>query len=273
MSITRTLADRGLIGPPKFVPAAVAYETEMGSVAYGVAQRASDVDVYGFCVPPAELVFPHLTGAIPGFGRQIQRFEQFQKHGIDDPEQGVQWDITIYSIVRFFQLSMENNPNMIEGLFTPQRCVLYATPVGAIARDARRAFLHKGGWHKFKGFAYSQIRKMNVKEPEPDSKRAELVERFGYDTKFAYHAVRLIDEGEQLLRTGDLDLEASKERLLAVRNGEWTKEQVEQYFKTKEQELDALYKTTEAVPHSPDESVIRGVLMSCLEEAWGSVPL
>jgi hypothetical protein len=32
-----------------------------------------------------------------------------------------------------------------------------------MVRDARKMFLHKGSWHKFKGYAYSQISKMSVK--------------------------------------------------------------------------------------------------------------
>lgn len=269
-TVTRTLHERELISPPKFLvkEGCVHYETEVGSVAYGVAQSSSDVDIYGFCIPPKEMIFTHLRGDIPGFGRQKKNFEQFQQHGIRDGEELV-WDLTVYSIVRYFGLCMENNPNMLESLFTPKSCIRYASPIARRIREQRNLFLHKGAWHKFRGFAYSQIHKMKNKEPE--GKRVALVEKFGFDVKFAYHAVRLMDEAEQILTRGDLDLQAGKDRLIEIRSGEWTQEQVESYFEQKEKELDVLYEQTKLIPHSPDEAAIKELLLESFEEAWGSL--
>ena len=136
---------RDLIHPPKWLPDNVAYITDMGSVAYGVATELSDHDIYGFCIPPKEDVFPHLRGEIPGFGRQINRFEQWQEHHIDYKDK--EYDFTVYSIVKYFQLCMENNPNMIDSLFTSNDCVRHITQVGQLVRDNRKLFLHKGSWH------------------------------------------------------------------------------------------------------------------------------
>jgi uncharacterized protein len=76
------LARRNLIHPPKWLPANTVMLVTMGSQAYGVSTDASDLDVYGVCIPPKDLVFPHLAGEIPGFGRQIQRFEVWQEHKV-----------------------------------------------------------------------------------------------------------------------------------------------------------------------------------------------
>jgi predicted nucleotidyltransferase len=54
----------------------------MGSQAYGVNTDTSDLDIYGVCIPPKEMIFPHLAGEIPGFGQQIQRFEMWQEHKV-----------------------------------------------------------------------------------------------------------------------------------------------------------------------------------------------
>lgn len=269
-SVTQKLYEQGWITPPKFVPEAVAYETEIGSVAYGVSTSRSDVDICGFCVPPKEVVFGHLRGEIPGFGRQLERFDQYQQHNVEpNDEPGCVYDLTIYSIPRFFMLCMENNPNMLEALFTPEDCVRWSTPIAKRARQARHQFLHKGAWHKFRGFAHSQLHKMRNKEPRGG--RKALVEEFGYDVKFAYHAVRLMDEVEQILRHGELDLRKDPERLLEIRAGEWTREQVEAYVARKEAELAEVYEHSHRLPHGPDEEAIRQVLLECLEEAWGSL--
>ena len=58
-----------------------------------------------------------------------------------------------------------------------------------------QARVHRGAWPKFKGYAYSQLHKLAIKEPT--GKRAELVAAHGYATKFAYHVVRLLGEVEQ----------------------------------------------------------------------------
>ena len=273
MSTVQKLTDRGLVRPPKFLPNSVQYETIMGSMAYGVSSDSSDMDIYGFCVPEKDMVFPHLRGEIPGFGSQHQRFEQWQEHHFLDKDalggKGRTYDFTIYSIVKYFQLCMENNPNMIDSLFTPHTCVLHSTRIGSLVRENRRLFLHKGAWHKFKGYSYQQVHKMNSKEP-PIGKRRELVETYGFDVKYAYHVVRLLDEVEQILTEGDLDLHRNREQLKAIRRGEWSKEDILNHFTRKERELETLY-TSSKLPHSPDEAAIKQLLLDCLEMHYGSL--
>lgn len=273
MSTIQQLTDRKLVKPPKFLPNNVHYETIMGSVAYGVSSDTSDMDIYGFCIPEKDMIFPHLRGEILGFGRQVQRFEQWQEHHVLDRDalggKGRTYDLTIYSIVKYFQLCMENNPNMIDSLWTPQSCVLHCTSIGALVRENRRLFLHKGAWHKFKGYSYSQVARMNSKQP-PDGKRRELVEEFGYDVKYAYHVVRLLDEVEQILTEGDIDLQRNREQLKSIRRGEWLQADILAYFERKEKDLETLY-TSSKLPHSPDEGKIKQLLLDCLEMHYGSL--
>ncbi|MDG3003531.1 DNA polymerase beta superfamily protein [Paludisphaera mucosa] len=232
MSTVQRLTDRGLIRPPRWLPGNVQYETIMGSVAYGVSSDASDLDVYGWAIPPKDDLFPHLRGEIPGFGIPSKRFEVFQEHHVADRDalagHGRTYDVTIFGVVRFFDLAMQNNPNVLDSLFTPMNCVLHSTRVGNIVREARRLFLHKGAWPKFKGYAYSQLHKIATKQPE--GRRADLVAKHGYDVKFAYHVVRLIGEVEQILTEGDVDLQRDNERLKAIRRGEWSEERLRRWF-------------------------------------------
>jgi predicted nucleotidyltransferase len=267
-STVQELAKRQLITPPKHVLDGIQYEVLMGSVAYGVSNDTSDMDVYGFSIPPKEMVFPHLAGEIQGFGRQKKKFEQYQQHHVYRQDNKKEYDLSIYSIVKYFQLCMDNNPNMIDSLFVPQRCVLYCSKIGNMVRERRRDFLHKGSWHKFKGYSFSQVNKMKTKNP--DGKRKEIVEKYGYDLKFAYHTVRLLNEVEQIMMEHDLDLQRNREQLKAIRRGEWTLDQVEQYFDEKERALEDLYiKST--LPYKPDEKKIKQLLFDCLEEHYGSL--
>ena len=172
MSTVGRLTNLGLAQPPKWLPSCVHYETIMGSMAYGVSTDSSDFDVYGFCIPPKEDVFPHLKGEIQGFGRQKNNFEQYSQHHLRDKDalggKGRDYDITIYSIVKYFTLAMENNPNIVDSLFTPATCVQTCSQIGSMVREKRRIFLHKGCWPKFKGYSFAQLNKVYTTQNDKD---------------------------------------------------------------------------------------------------------
>ena len=270
MQLLQRLSKEKKISLPKFLLFNTMYAAYMGSVAYGVSDMGSDVDIYGFGIPPKENIFPHLAGEIQGFGSQIKRFEQWSEHHIKDDSSGKEYDITIFNIVKYFQLCMENNPNMIDSLFVPRNLILQSTAISEHVRENRKLFLHKGAYHKFKGYAYSQLHKMRIKEPDPTSKRYESVQKYGYDLKFAYHIVRLLDECEQILVTHDIDLQKNREQLKSIRRGDWLLEQVEQHFVDKEKQLEELY-TKSDLRYSPDEKLIKNLLLECLEMHYGSL--
>ena len=246
-------------------------EVIMGSFAYGVSGDASDMDMYAVCIPPKNHVFPHLNGRVPGFGPQITPWTNWQRHHIKTEEGSVnekEYDVTCYSITEFFRLAADNNPNIVDALFVPNRCVTEMTDIGKIMRDERQKFLHKGSYQKFKGYAYSQMKKIG--EQKPVGKRAVLVEQFGYDVKFAYHVVRLAQEAEMILNRGDLDIEAGKEELKAIRRGEWTLVQLQEWFAKRVQMLDEIFlRSTLRDEVNWDE--LNRILMVCLEIKFGSL--
>lgn len=267
------LTDRGYITPPSWLPDNIMFEGVQGSNAYGAAVDVSDFDLIGWCIPPKDIVFPHLAGQIDGFGRQKQKFTCYQKHHVFDKDalggKGRNYDLNIYNIIHYFHLCMENNPNMIASLFLPVECVLHTTVVGNMVREKRHLFLHKGCWHRFKGYAYSQLAKMETKSPEEGSRRAESVEKYSFDVKFAYHLVRLLYEVEQLLTTGDLDLRRNSEELKSIRRGEWTAKQVRDFFARKERGLESIYEACTILPRGPREDEIKQLLLDCLEAHYG----
>lgn len=177
MKLLHKLKSEKLIHPPEFITDNTHYLTIMGSYAYGVSLEASDMDLYGICVPPKGVVFPHTLGVIPGFGHQGQRFEQWQEHHIQ--YEGTEYDFQIYSIIKFFQLAMENNANILDALFAPENCVMHCTALAKHLRDNRTLFLHKGAYHKFMGYAHAQLKKIRTKEAT--GKRKVLIEKYGYD--------------------------------------------------------------------------------------------
>jgi predicted nucleotidyltransferase len=266
--LLQKLEKLGLINPPSWMINNMQYLTVVGSEAFGVTSGDSDTDMYGFCIPSKHLVFPHLAGEVFGFGRQPQRFDVWQQHHIKHGERD--YDFSIYGIVRYFHLCMENNPNMIDTLFTPRRCVIHSTQIGEYVREQRRGFLHKGAWHKYKGYAYAQMSKIADKTNASNPKRKQTIEQYGYDVKFAYHVVRLLCQVEQIMVEGDLDLERNREQLKSIRRGEWTIEELQDYFTTKERALEAVYLTSH-LPYGPDQDRIKTILLQCLEMHYGNL--
>ena len=176
------LAKRKLIHPPGFVISNCAYLTITGSVAYGCADTSikstmPDYDMYGFCIPPLNMVFPHLAGHIHGFGHAPQAFEQWQQHHIQDDSSSKEWDFQIFSIVKYFELCRQGNPNVVDSLFTPENCVSHITQVGRLVRDHRRLFISKEIWAKFRGYAFSQMAKLKSKQ----SRGLNAVKKFEED--------------------------------------------------------------------------------------------
>lgn len=91
-----------------------------------------------------------------------------------------------------------------------------------------------------------------------------------YDLKFAYHCVRLMNEVEQILVEGDLDLQRNREQLKSIRRGEWTINQLEEYFTNKEHALETAYANSH-LPHSPNQDAIKALLLESLEAHYGSL--
>lgn len=264
------LQSDGLISPPKWLADNTQYVCYTGSTAYGASADTSDLDCYGWAFPPKDVVFPHTAGHILGFGNDPPAFNCYQEHHIVDKKSGKEYDFQIYSVVHYFNLLLQNNPNMVDSLFVPDRCVLHATKVGQLVREKRKLFLHKGAFHKFKGYAYAQLKKVRAKSSSASDKRQATIDAHGYDTKHAYHIVRLALECQEILETGDLHLDQNGAQYRAIRNGEWTLDRLEKWFEDKERHLENAYAESK-LPHAAPEEEIKELLLNCLETHYGSL--
>lgn len=243
----------------------IQYLTLMGSHAYGTHHENSDFDVYGFTIPPKEYIYPNF---INGFERPSV-FEQFLGK-IEATKKKECLDFQIYNITKYFRLVLDNNPNMIDSLFSRSNCELIVTDIGRKVKENRQLFLHKGMWQKFKGYSHSQLSKIRTLPEEKRSpERRANIEKYGYDVKFAVHIFRLLDEVEQLLLTGDLDLMRNREQLKSVLKGYYTLEEVDNYFKETESRLAKVYDES-SLPYGPRTEEVRRLLVECLDEFYNT---
>ena len=268
-ALLENLRQAGRIHPPPWLIDNTILLAKSGSHAYGCAEPDSDADYAGITVPPKEIVFPHLTGHIPGFGPKPPAFSQWQEDRVTDPASGILHDFAIYGLPRFMGLCAEQNPNLVDALFTPPECILHASPVAQHLIEHRRDFLHKGCHGRFMGYARSQMAKLRTSNPA-NERRAASVARHGYDVKAAYHLVRLGLECTQILTTGDLILDRDAALYRKIRAGEWPLERVEEWFAGLAPHLESI-KSESALPDRPDWPKLRNLLADCLELHYGSM--
>lgn len=269
-SVIHRCIQKQWINPPNWIGPNLHYEGVTGSVAYGMTNDMSDMDIYAWAIPPVADVFPHLDGQIIGFGKQRNRFKTWQQHHIEDKEKKREYDITIYNIVDFFNLCLGNNPNMIDALFLPRRCILFSTQTAELVRDHRREFLHRGCWYSYRGYAFSQMNKIKSKTTSTNPKRAASIQEHGFDLKYASHLVRLLLQVEEILLSGDLHLDRNSEMLKSIRRGEWDLPRIEKWAAEKETSLELLFAQSK-LPDEPDEEKLKRLLMKCLESHYGSL--
>jgi len=266
-SVVKRVTKQGLFKPEHPFVEDTVYEVIMGSMAYGVSDNNSDLDIYAVVVPSQTIVFPHLAGNIHGFGEAPVKWEGQQKHHMMMDKK--EYDVNIYSLIPYFQLCYENNPNMLDSLFVPERCVLVANDVGHHMRQHRKLFLSKRIADKMRGYAFGEFKKLEKEyDAESNPKRYASYVKYGYDVKSAYHVVRLMLEAEMALIEGDLDLEYHREHLKFIRRGGYTLTQLHEWFHAKDAEL-MVIKDKSKLPVRADPERLRLLLLECLELHFG----
>jgi predicted nucleotidyltransferase len=214
----------------------VVYRCVVGSRAYGLQGRDSDVDRRGFYLPPAELHW-----SLQGVPEQLE----------NAATQECYWEIQ-----KFVELALRANPNVLECLYTP--LVEHATPLANELLAMRAGFLSKLAYQTFNGYVLSQFKKL-----EQDL-RAKGAIRW----KHVMHMMRLLLSGIELLRAGHLPVEVAghRERLLAIRSGTVAWDEVEVWRHELHRDLDAAYRSTR-LPDRPDYDAANRFLIKARRSA------
>jgi len=185
MQLLNNLIKHKLVTAPKWLPDNLMYLVNTGSHAYGCETPESDRDYTGIVIPPKRYVFPHLTGEISGFGTHQKRFDEWKVSHI--VFEGKEYDITVYSIVKFFDLALKGNPGIVESLFTKPNLVIHSTQVSEYIRENRKLLLTKAIIPRLRGYAYNQKKKAkNCEEHETIKKVRDLEDELGLPHKLTF---------------------------------------------------------------------------------------
>ena len=258
IKLLKRLESEKKISPPPWLIDNTLYLNIHGSELYGCNLTSSDKDIYGVCLPPKYIAFPHTAGYINGFDPQ-PNFENWQQHCVDI------YDFQVFNITRFLRLALDGNPNVTECLFAPQDCILHRSELFQPVLDMKEEFLSKKSIPKFRGYMLSQLTKM--KSIERVGKRKEVIEQYGYDLKFASHVIRLGYYCEQILTNRYIDLRRDKEVLNAIKLGQFKLKDVEDLAQSIILNIDKLLINSK-IPDNPNEEKVRDCLLSILKQHY-----
>ena len=236
------------------------FRTEYGSRAMGMGNEHSDHDVMEVWLEPRE----YITGLKTWDAKHYSTAEKGGRSGAGDT------DTVVYGLKHWASLAAKGNPTAMTPLFT------YAggiddgwSDLGDRVLDAAKLFISKEAGHRYKGYALSQ-RDALLGMRNKKTNRPELVHSHGYDTKFAYHALRTLYQGIELMKTGWIQLPipgSNALELKAVRAGEVGKDQFLGWFARAEGHMN-FWLEDSTLPEHADYDSINTLLHDVYTEGW-----
>jgi hypothetical protein len=193
-------------------PHTVILQGLVGSQVHGLNVLGhDDRDEMGICVEPID----HFFGLRPRFEQWIYRTQpEGHRSGPGD------LDLTVYSLAKWARLAINGNPTILTLLFIPEYALMVQTDAGTWLRDHVHLFVGTNIFGPYLGYLRAQRHRLMDKVKMPN--RPELIEAYGFDTKYAGHLLRLGYQGRELAETGRLELpmrEPVRTRILDVRQG------------------------------------------------------
>jgi predicted nucleotidyltransferase len=215
-----------------------------GSVAHGTYRPSTE---------PNSIDDKDLMGiAIPGM-EWIAGLRQFGSRGTLEIKRDP-WDIVVYDYRKALNLLAKGNPNVLCLLWLPEDLCIDLKPAGRVLRATRKLFATRRTAEPFRGYAKAQLEQMEraAHRGYMGDKRRRLAEKHGYDTKSASHLIRILRQGIEFLRSGEMQVVRSDaEELLAIKRGEWSFEAVRREAELLDGRLvDAALEST--LPDGPD---------------------
>lgn len=228
---------------------------EYGSVAQGTARPDSDHDYMGIYIESEEEVI----------GLEVAKSSRESDAAQGEKSAPGSSDTTNHSLRKFAKLAAGGNPTVGSILFLPH--YEYSTVIGDALVSIQDAFVSRKAGQAYLGYMDAQIKAF----AETGRKnRAELVDQYGYDIKFGYHAFRLGRQGVHMMTEGfphiplqDKDLNFA----LAIRAGDVEKEallvRLERIRETLRESID-----NSKLPEYADMTTINRFLVEAHQEHW-----
>lgn len=235
-----------------------------------VEDGIEDRDEMGVCIEPIEAAM----GSGAPFEQFIYRSAAEREGRHDAPSRTGDLDLTIYSLRKYVRLALKGNPTILILLFVRGSSLLSTHALGFMLQELAPSIISRQAGAAFLGYLHAQRQRLlgergNGGHGQP---RRGLIEKFGFDTKFACHMLRLGYQGIELMETGRLSLpmaSPTREWLVGVRTG-----QVElQDCLTKAGELEAALRdlqTSSPLREHPDRDAVDDWMITTYIRAWSA---
>lgn len=220
----------------------------------------------GVCIEPASCVIG------------LEEFEQYQYR--TQPE-GVRsgpgdLDLVIYSLRKWARLAAAGNPTVLLLLFAPQKewvATGHWPGYGTCVQSRKDLFLSKECGRRFMGYLQAQKERMLGLRSQRTN-RPELTELYGFDTKFAYHAIRLGLQGVELLTKQTITLpmpEPHRSTLVDLRLGKYPKQYALEWIDDLADDLKRLTMSVQ-LPDVANQEKINAWLTDTYTQWWAAFP-
>lgn len=177
-----------------------------------------------------------------------------------------------YGLRKYLSLALKGNPSILLALFVPPEHVRELTPEGEALRALAPDIVSKAAYMPFRGYMRQQHERLLGLRGQRNVTRPELVEAYGYDTKYAAHVVRLGLQGEELLLTGQISLpmrDAERALCVKVRTGGFSLAEASTQIIDAERRLDAAFAAS-PLPESPNAAKVEQWMLGAYLEHWNT---
>ena len=231
----------------------------VGSTVHGLTNAGTDDrDEMGVCIEPEA----YILGLRPFEHWVFRTQDEGTSSGPGD------LDLTIYGLRKYCRLALKGSPTVLLLLFVDGEHVIERTPLGEQLQALAPAFVSQRTGRAFLGYVDSQRR--GLLEDRRGTRAREQSLTRGYDTKYAMHALRIANQGIELLTTGRIALpvpEPENSELMDIRRGKTPFPNVLDRLRDRSAALEGLL-VADDLPDMPDHAAVDQSLIGAYEQTW-----
>lgn len=239
-------------------------ECTVGSTVHGVAVKdgLEDLDLMAVVLEaPKQFV---------GFYQQDAWVTRTKPQGVRSEAGDV--DHTAYGLRKFLGLALRGNPSILLAFFAPESHTHVLTTEGRELRKLTEYVVSKQVYAPYRGYMRQQHERLIGMRGQRNVVRPELIEAYGFDTKYAAHIIRLGLQGEELLLTGRISLPMPEDQrglVTNIRSGVYSLSAVSEMIIGVEQRIVDAHAASK-LPERPDQKTVETWMIQTYLNHWSN---
>lgn len=190
----------------------------VGSTAHGIGVGSDDLD---YTVIRLESWTEFVNGPGDRQSMMIRTQPEGERSGAGDI------DLNVYTLRKFAHLAASGNPSILNVLWTPEAYLERA--LWPRLKDGLKDYVRaRSAGDAYLGYCRQQMERWQGTRGQKNVTRPELVEQYGFDTKYAAHIIRLAHQGIGFMLRGEIEIpiqEPTATEIRSLRTGGYTESQ------------------------------------------------